>query len=1781
MASELYRTYEVLIEETVHPSHTKRGRTGKDSRYNADTHAALRTTNELFQDAVCYYTIMLAGMCRDADRNPLWEAWMNQPKLRSQLDSVVGKLSKDYPGAVFNGAADLEAFLAKAYSYRGAGGDGNLLPLRQSPPSPESLTQTLFGHIKPMFVSTDEESGAEKCGDLMPAANTVRGWLCNPSGNTNLAGMGVYDCLHREFLELMKSDPDGVEWVKSHEASKRGTKESKAKAKAESAARSGLVFKKRDILKQVRDRVRGVVDQRAGQLRERAVQKARDANAGNALGPAAVAELLKEGWTTTKKGPYDGLFSNLPGASYLTGIAQRETKAITDAAETERFVRIQELGATGVKRDDHKFSRPLYRLCWLMDSSDADWQAAVKDILEYVVANKPEAASGSMMPYQTVPQEPLFPHFTNCLGIPLKAGDQAAWGAFDQAALATAAEDVFKFKIRTDERAGRVRKLRMLKKDVEEEAGTKVLEKEYSPLGRKITVRGLVNDARWKGEKDDAKGIIFLLDDLIKGSPWEETGYRLRMGTIGGWSGLRQRFLKLAVWASRRPATRVKRLPALLDLAVTAEQTDNRQGFGSADFFRLLAKPEYHHLWNEAGAAASAALQNGIKDFLHYFTLYSEWMLELTDLFARDEFDRVIGDPGDESIRPISYTFPGKLNRHGKTSQRHLRYAAAIGTRMSLSLFTRKGGTFAVAEAPLTVSARRLKRDRILTPNGDSIAALWCPPLMTDGGANLLREDKAEDEANRQKGIAGHLERLCKKTLRDEALPEDLIGALCRVARCRNKEELLEIFAVEQLELIRILSLVSLLKAELGAYREGHPVDSFAKKKTLTALEALKNNLDAFPDFSCSVSLMVAAEEDWEGWPVHLQVSVGLPFNEGIAIKKDVPWFPKGSLRGHKTEGIRRFFKWPVDLVEAEDSEAGEEDKVKPTDLWCGAAEDAAGTFKVTQWAHGLNPKKKPPPKVPQWYGEPAERQSFQILSVDLGNRFCAAFARMEVHRDKGALRPGRLISPEVESASCNQKWKSPVFARSADRGVLRLQGEDAFVERHLGRGRFPDEHKFETERFKALADAILPLERLPVRAVEKMTVPEMGDHLVWRLRRRISRIRSLYKFRWWVHPGSKKRNPNTGHYEDAFSSEEREANKRTVLEMLAKSYTRPPRDDEDKEDAVYEQLRRTLLTEEEWKLQFAGVVPDDEPQTKGKKKRGKRTKDALREICQSLKIPSRKWDDFLDKVSDALKESLCAGWLSNAVQRVQPLSRERPNHEWEQRLELLATDGSAATKASLPLCVTGLLLCEVIEWCLPVKKRHWHWKRDKDRPGLFMGKHGEKDADCEDPKYNPHIRGMRGLSLRRLELVLNLRQLCQSFARMERRWLQPDGGINDMVIKRGEDLHDPCPDLLEKSNELREQRVFQTAHLILTEALGLELKNPADSPRDGKTKKELKNEIDLHGSYQPKKGRDGKDLPRCSVIVLEDLSRYRTSQERTKSENSRLMQWAHRKVIEKLADMAKPFGITLMLVDPAWSSRFDCRTGVAGIRVKEVSRGFENEMPFAAWKHKLTPTKKKDELAELVVATKTLFDANQSYTGSLLVPVDGGELFLPAKAPAEDKEGVINADENAAVNIGLRALAHPDRLDIFPRLRTEKKAGGIVGVRNKRGYFAALPEGDPGRALRVDWTAPVEAPKVSSEAPASAGDEEAAAESSEYPDYFAVVDGKTDFGVGAADKRHLANTDAHTVLGQFIAYERPLFLKRVQEVCRKRIETINEARLKKTGSDLQADASDNLPDLL
>jgi IS605 OrfB family transposase len=453
--------------------------------------------------------------------------------------------------------------------------------------------------------------------------------------------------------------------------------------------------------------------------------------------------------------------------------------------------------------------------------------------------------------------------------------------------------------------------------------------------------------------------------------------------------------------------------------------------------------------------------------------------------------------------------------------------------------------------------------------------------------------------------------------------------------------------------------------------------------------------------------------------------------------------------------------------------------------------------------------------------------------------------------------------------------------------------------------------------------------------------------------------------------------------------------------------------------------------------------------------------------------------------------------------------------------------------------------------------------------------------------KQSANIMGMRGLSMRRLDQILNLRQRCQSYAKLEDRYygtsLEPgfkQENYNPPDSTRDE-RPDACPLLLERSNRIRKQRVNQAAHLILAEALGMELK----SPEEVKDKKARKAEVDLHGEYKRRKDKHGKEYPRCSVIVLENLERYKMSQERTRSENSRLMQWAHRAIIEKLEDMCRPFGITLMLVDPAFSSHFDSRTGLPGVRVNEVPRSFEKQYPYAKWVNDKTKFGGETKLAKDIKKLAAQFEAHKDYSGKLALAVEGGTDFVPVLAPLGGKDA-FNADIGAAGNIGLRAIADPQRWDIFSRLRTKKVSETEVRVTNWRGWFGKLPaEERLMRAAGVDAigadvksSTQTEARKKGKKKSAAnpdgknSGDnaDSESGQSSEYPPYF----------VQHPQYEWLAENDLTKETFVFNqnglklhAYHQGAYLKKVEEKCALRITEINRARIEKSER-----GSDNIP---
>jgi hypothetical protein len=389
-----------------------------------------------------------------------------------------------------------------------------------------------------------------------------------------------------------------------------------------------------------------------------------------------------------------------------------------------------------------------------------------------------------------------------------------------------------------------------------------------------------------------------------------------------------------------------------------------------------------------------------------------------------------------------------------------------------------------------------------------------------------------------------------------------------------------------------------------------------------------------------------------------------------------------------------------------------------------------------------------------------------------------------------------------------------------------------------------------------------------------------------------------------------------------------------------------------------------------------------------------------------------------------------------------------------------------------------------------------WQKHPDKEKCHLLGFEEWNQDERKKLTKDELMLAGQRGLSIERIEQMEELRKRCQSLNQMARR------NVGEPPLQsRDPSIPDTCPAILAKLDNIKEQRRNQTAHMVLVEALGLRLREPAELKTPAE--RDLAEAKDQHGEYEKAdiKGRtispDKPDDWRGVVdfIVIEDLSRYRTTQGRAPRENSRLMKWCHRAIRDKLKEMCQPFGIPLIETPAAYSSRFCSRSGVAGFRATELSPSMLNESKWR-WRVKKRDDGKEEtkeqrerrEKWEAVFAdVRSINEGRDGKTKgqefrTLIVPDAGGSVFIPmaalnehyqrpAKNPTKPKLArpilqylpvnlemdqiktprLIHADINAAVNLGLRAVADPKVWSIHSRLRSEREVGSPIAAKTKK----------------------------------------------------------------------------------------------------------------------------------
>lgn len=171
---------------------------------------------------------------------------------------------------------------------------------------------------------------------------------------------------------------------------------------------------------------------------------------------------------------------------------------------------------------------------------------------------------------------------------------------------------------------------------------------------------------------------------------------------------------------------------------------------------------------------------------------------------------------------------------------------------------------------------------------------------------------------------------------------------------------------------------------------------------------------------------------------------------------------------------------------------------------------------------------------------------------------------------------------------------------------------------------------------------------------------------------------------------------------------------------------------------------------------------------------------------------------------------------------------------------------------------------------------------------------------------------------------------------------------------------------------------------------------------------------------------------PPCQLVLLEELSEYRFSNDRPPSENSQLMVWSHRGVLEELIHQAQVHDVLVGTIPAAFSSRFDARTGAPGIRCRRVpSIPLKDAPSIPIWlSHYLKQTER---------------DAAALRPGELIPTGDGEFLVTPAGRGASGVR-VVHADINAAHNLQRRLWENFDLSDIRVRCdRREGKDGTVV----------------------------------------------------------------------------------------------------------------------------------------
>jgi len=330
-----------------------------------------------------------------------------------------------------------------------------------------------------------------------------------------------------------------------------------------------------------------------------------------------------------------------------------------------------------------------------------------------------------------------------------------------------------------------------------------------------------------------------------------------------------------------------------------------------------------------------------------------------------------------------------------------------------------------------------------------------------------------------------------------------------------------------------------------------------------------------------------------------------------------------------------------------------------------------------------------------------------------------------------------------------------------------------------------------------------------------------------------------------------------------------------------------------------------------------------------------------------------------------------------------------------------------------------------------------WH-EEDKKWP-RYLGTLKKWILPSAHGNDGPEIRHVGGLSLMRIATVQSLYRLHRAYAGRP----EPDDPRKH-ITTRGESGAPVGREMLKAMEQMRENRVKQLASRIVEAALGIGI------------------EQSCHGKKsqpRPRQQINAERFAPCHAIVIENLTHYKPEETRTRRENRGLMRWSASKVKKYLQEACELHSIHLRTVAAAYTSKQDSRTGAPGIRCKDFAVAeFVKQSGFLWPRIKAArgkDVKKRRAIDQFLVDLYARWDLAQSiWTDAdnvrwqldanghwnrldckdnggdspqpVRIPVRGGEVFVSASGAPTAAAG-LQADLNAAANIGVKALLDPD----------------------------------------------------------------------------------------------------------------------------------------------------------